>query len=200
MDMIYNVRYDVAPNSISVYSNNPHDFRSYSYGGASSIPPPPLPLPPPPGQPRDWKLKKGKITSSSSKSWSFNDPEFQRKKRVASYKVYSVEGKVKGSFRRSFRWLKDKYTQVVYGWWWISPPFFFSYVCNIIRYNHIWFFKNHALRIFDCNYNAYFSNEILSSKLRATFCILVFEVFSHRFLSEILTIFNKTIIVKGKIG
>lgn len=125
MDMIYNVRYDVAPNSISAYSNNPHDFRSYSYGAASSIPPPPLPLPPPPGQPRDWKLKKGKIASSSSKSWSFNDPEFQRKKRVASYKVYSVEGKVKGSFRRSFRWLKDKYTQVVYGWWWISPSFFF---------------------------------------------------------------------------
>ncbi|KAK4388731.1 hypothetical protein Sango_2210100 [Sesamum angolense] len=64
------------------------------------------------------KLKKGKSTNGSiSKSWSFNDPEFQRKRRVASYKVYSVEGRVKGSFRKSFRWLKDKYTQVVYGWW-----------------------------------------------------------------------------------
>ncbi|XVF48693.1 hypothetical protein PTKIN_Ptkin03bG0210300 [Pterospermum kingtungense] len=68
---------------------------------------------------RDLKLKKGKSTSgsSSSKSWSFSDPEFQRKKRVASYKMYSVEGNVKGSLRRSFRWLKDKYTKVVYGWW-----------------------------------------------------------------------------------
>ncbi|EEF46093.1 uncharacterized protein LOC8274549 [Ricinus communis] len=68
---------------------------------------------------RDFKLKTGKNASgsSSSKSWSFTDPEFQRKKRVASYKMYSVEGKVKGSFRRSFRWLKDRYTQVVYGWW-----------------------------------------------------------------------------------
>ncbi|XVF89061.1 hypothetical protein PTKIN_Ptkin19aG0100800 [Pterospermum kingtungense] len=68
---------------------------------------------------RGFKLKKGKSTSasSSSKSWSFSDPEFQRKKRVASYKMYSVEGKVKGSLRRSFRWLKDRYTQVVYGWW-----------------------------------------------------------------------------------
>ncbi|KAK8509200.1 hypothetical protein V6N11_007607 [Hibiscus sabdariffa] len=68
---------------------------------------------------RDFKLKKAKSTSgsSSSKSWSLGDPEFQRKKRVASYKMYSVEGKVKGSWRRSFRWLKDKYTQVVYGWW-----------------------------------------------------------------------------------
>ncbi|KAG2334258.1 hypothetical protein Bca52824_005438 [Brassica carinata] len=40
-----------------------------------------------------------------------------KKKRVASYKMYSVEGKVKGSFRKSFRWLKQRYTQVVYGWW-----------------------------------------------------------------------------------
>ncbi|XP_050218926.1 uncharacterized protein LOC126669487 [Mercurialis annua] len=62
------------------------------------------------------KLKKDKSTSSC-KNWSLSDPEFQRKKRVASYKMYSVEGQVKGSFRRSFRWLKDRYTQVVYGWW-----------------------------------------------------------------------------------
>ncbi|XP_058068634.1 uncharacterized protein LOC131217682 [Magnolia sinica] len=63
------------------------------------------------------KLKKSKTSGgSSSKNWSFNDPELQRKKRVASYKVYSVEGKMKGSFRKSFRWLKDRYTQVVYGW------------------------------------------------------------------------------------
>ncbi|KAH0969838.1 hypothetical protein GBA52_028434 [Prunus armeniaca] len=41
------------------------------------------------------------------------DPELQRKKRVASYKMYSVEGKMKGSFRKSFRWLKDKCTQVL---------------------------------------------------------------------------------------
>ncbi|XP_044472100.1 uncharacterized protein LOC123200784 [Mangifera indica] len=68
---------------------------------------------------RDLKLKKGKSTfaSSSSVPWSFSDPEFQRKKRVASYKMYSVEGKVKGSLRKSFRWLKDRYTQVLYGWW-----------------------------------------------------------------------------------
>ncbi|XP_038884184.1 uncharacterized protein LOC120075092 [Benincasa hispida] len=64
-------------------------------------------------------VKKGKsISGSSSKSWRFvADPEFQRKKRVASYKMYSVEGKMKGSFRKSFKWLKDKYTQMLYGWW-----------------------------------------------------------------------------------
>lgn len=71
------------------------------------------------GPPRDLKLKKGKSISagsSFSKSWSFADPELQRKKRVASYKMYSVEGKIKGSFRKSFRWLKNKYSHVVYGW------------------------------------------------------------------------------------
>ncbi|KAE8676016.1 hypothetical protein F3Y22_tig00111640pilonHSYRG00271 [Hibiscus syriacus] len=71
------------------------------------------------GNNRDYKSKKGTTTSgsSSSNSWSFGDSEFHRKRRVASYKMYSVEGKVKGSLRRSFRWLKHKYTQVVYGWW-----------------------------------------------------------------------------------
>lgn len=64
----------------------------------------------------DFKLKRGKSTKgSTSKSWGFSDPEFQRKKRVAGYKVYSVENKFKGSFRKSFRWIKDKYTHVFYG-------------------------------------------------------------------------------------
>ncbi|KAG4190245.1 hypothetical protein ERO13_A07G022025v2 [Gossypium hirsutum] len=52
-----------------------------------------------------------------SKPWNFGELEFQRKKRVATYKMYSAESKVKGSLKRSFRWLKHKYIQVVYGWW-----------------------------------------------------------------------------------
>ena len=86
----------------------PYDLRCYSTSYAQSQ-----------VGPKDLKLKKGKSTSGSSsltKSWSLSDPEFQRRKRVASYKMYSVEGKVKGSFRKSFRWLKYKYSQVVYGW------------------------------------------------------------------------------------
>lgn len=84
----------------------PHDFRSYSVSHVQTQ-----------RGPKDLKLKKGKsISGSLSKSLSFSDPELQRKRRVASYKMYSVEGKVKGSFRKSFRWLKNKYTQVVYGW------------------------------------------------------------------------------------
>ncbi|KAJ0243339.1 ABC family ABC transporter [Hirschfeldia incana] len=52
-----------------------------------------------------YDIKKGKSVARS-KSWGITDSELQRKKRVASYKMYSVEGKVKGSFRKSFRWLK----------------------------------------------------------------------------------------------
>lgn len=67
--------------------------------------------------PKEIKFKKGKSSNGSiSKSWSLNDPELQRKKRVASYKVYAVEGKVKGSIKKSFRWLKEKCTRVVYSW------------------------------------------------------------------------------------
>uniref|UniRef100_A0A5B6YVX6 DUF3511 domain protein n=1 Tax=Davidia involucrata TaxID=16924 RepID=A0A5B6YVX6_DAVIN len=96
-------------------TSNSHDFRSYSASYSSSYAPPPPPTQM--GGVKGLKSKKGKNTiGSSSKSWSLNDPEFQRKKRVASYKVYSVEGRVKGSLRKSFRWLKDRYTQVVYGW------------------------------------------------------------------------------------
>lgn len=61
---------------------------------------------------------------TTSKSWSLTDPELLRKKRVASYKVYSVEGKVKGSFRKSFRWIKERYTRVVYGSPWSSWSFY----------------------------------------------------------------------------
>ncbi|KAK4368651.1 hypothetical protein RND71_012443 [Anisodus tanguticus] len=61
--------------------------------------------------------KKGKSSNGSvSKSWSFNDPELQRKKRVASYKVYTVEGKVKGSIKKSFRWIKYSCSKVINGW------------------------------------------------------------------------------------
>ncbi|KAL6297634.1 hypothetical protein ACE6H2_005776 [Prunus campanulata] len=65
---------------------------------------------------QDLRFKKGKSTNGfASKSWSFNDPELQRKKRVASYKVYTVEGKLKGSLRKSFRWVKETCNRVVYG-------------------------------------------------------------------------------------
>ncbi|XP_010501435.1 PREDICTED: uncharacterized protein LOC104778683 [Camelina sativa] len=59
------------------------------------------------------KIKKSKSvpnadrgSASASRSWSFSDPESRRKRRVAGYKVYSVEQKMKGSIRKSFKWFK----------------------------------------------------------------------------------------------
>ncbi|KAF4369434.1 hypothetical protein F8388_001856 [Cannabis sativa] len=46
--------------------------------------------------------------SANYAGWSLNDPELQRKKRVVGYKAYVVEGKMKGSFRKSFKWIKRK--------------------------------------------------------------------------------------------
>ncbi|KAL5572444.1 hypothetical protein UlMin_022041 [Ulmus minor] len=87
------------------------DLRCYSASYASSVHPTQTQIGNEP------KFKKGKSTNGSgSKSWRFSDPELQRKKRVASYKVYTVEGKVKGSLRKSFRWIKERCTRVVYGW------------------------------------------------------------------------------------
>ncbi|XP_022975771.1 uncharacterized protein LOC111476369 [Cucurbita maxima] len=92
-------------NTESNYVTNPgssYELRSYSASYAQT----------------QMEMKKGeKGCGSFPKSWSLSDPEFQRKKRVASYKMYSVEGKMKGSIRNSFRWLKRRCEQVVYGWW-----------------------------------------------------------------------------------
>ncbi|KAK4265643.1 hypothetical protein QN277_026668 [Acacia crassicarpa] len=109
----------VEPYSFSVRASSSsgvrdmRDLRCYSASYASSA------ANPTQSQMRNdvnYKFKKGRSkNSSSSKSWSLDDPELQRKKRVASYKVYAVEGKLKGSVRKSFKWLKDKYARVVYG-------------------------------------------------------------------------------------
>ncbi|CAN4089113.1 unnamed protein product [Withania somnifera] len=40
-----------------------------------------------------------------------------REKRVLGYKSYAVEGKMKGSLRKSFRWIKSTCNRVVHGFW-----------------------------------------------------------------------------------
>lgn len=51
-----------------------------------------------------------------NRSYNFNgpssssDPELKRKRRVASYNVLTMEGKLKSSVRSSFKWIKNKFT------------------------------------------------------------------------------------------
>lgn len=44
-----------------------------------------------------------------------NDPELKRKKRIASYNVFTVEQKLKSSVRSSFKWVKSKLSDMRYG-------------------------------------------------------------------------------------
>lgn len=63
-----------------------------------------------------------------SKSYSFNgpsnapgglesssNPELKRRRRVAGYNMYAMEGKLKSSLRSSFKWIKSKFSDDFYG-------------------------------------------------------------------------------------
>ncbi|KZV19480.1 hypothetical protein F511_31850 [Dorcoceras hygrometricum] len=41
--------------------------------------------------------------------------ELKRKKRIAKYKLYSVEGKIKNSLKKGFRWFKKTCSRIVHG-------------------------------------------------------------------------------------
>ncbi|KVI01169.1 Protein of unknown function DUF3511 [Cynara cardunculus var. scolymus] len=106
MDDMRSKSYNGNGMQIEAYNNpNLQDLRCYSTSHASSSSQ---------SQMENPRFKKA-ISRNGSSNWSFNDPELQRKKRVATYKAYTVEGKVKGSIKKSFRWIKDKYSQMVYG-------------------------------------------------------------------------------------
>ncbi|XWS46583.1 hypothetical protein CRYUN_Cryun14cG0080500 [Craigia yunnanensis] len=55
-------------------------------------------------------------SQGASMPWGFTDPEMKRKKRIAKYKVYTVEGKVKASLRKGLRWIKNKCSLIVNGY------------------------------------------------------------------------------------
>ncbi|EEF47301.1 uncharacterized protein LOC8265155 [Ricinus communis] len=58
-----------------------------------------------------------KSASTATAPWGgFGDPEMKRKKRIAKYKVYTVEGKVKTSLRNGLHWIKNKCSQIIRGY------------------------------------------------------------------------------------
>ncbi|ESQ43814.1 hypothetical protein EUTSA_v10006328mg [Eutrema salsugineum] len=75
--------------------------RSDSSGLQSSIPPPP-----------------GAVTTAHTAapaSWRFIDPETKRKTRIATYKAYVMERKVKSTVKKGFRWMKNRCSQIING-------------------------------------------------------------------------------------
>ncbi|EOA35855.1 hypothetical protein CARUB_v10021141mg [Capsella rubella] len=68
---------------------------------------------------RDDSNSKSKRSNKSKKKGlkGLCEAEIQRKKRVAAYNVYGVEGRVKGSMKKSFKWFKETCSNAVYGLW-----------------------------------------------------------------------------------
>ncbi|KAJ9681793.1 hypothetical protein PVL29_017931 [Vitis rotundifolia] len=60
---------------------------------------------------REVRVKK----TTSSKSW-LDDPDGKRRQRVAKYKLYAVEGKMKSSFKKGMRWIKRKCSRIIRGY------------------------------------------------------------------------------------
>lgn len=58
----------------------------------------------------------GSDGSAGPVSWWSSDPEAKRRRRVAGYKAYAVEARVKASLRKGFRWIKDRCTSLVHRW------------------------------------------------------------------------------------
>lgn len=52
-----------------------------------------------------------KATKTSKKWW--NEPEMKRRRRVAKYKLYNAEGKMKISLKKGMHWLKNKCIMMV---------------------------------------------------------------------------------------
>lgn len=50
------------------------------------------------------------------KLW-WNDPEMKRRGRVAKYKFYGAEGKMKISLKKGYRWIKKKCLEIVRNLW-----------------------------------------------------------------------------------
>lgn len=56
-----------------------------------------------------------KRSSAFTFSLPWNDADNKRRRRVAKYKYYSVEGKVKSSIKKGYSWFKSKCSKVIHG-------------------------------------------------------------------------------------
>lgn len=74
--------------------------------------PPPFAFPSRPS----WSIQGPSAAGIAAKPWGFTDPDMKRRKRIARYKAYGVEGKVKASLRKGIQWIKNKCCQIVHGY------------------------------------------------------------------------------------
>ncbi|XP_010548664.1 PREDICTED: uncharacterized protein LOC104820019 [Tarenaya hassleriana] len=94
------------PNRFAV--NNMQNLRSYSTSYAEH------PTRNQTADDPDQDPRKERSMNRTGSGWGLGDPDLRRKKRVASYRAYTVEGKLKGSFRKSFKWIKDRCSKLAH--------------------------------------------------------------------------------------
>ncbi|KAL1530999.1 hypothetical protein AAHA92_19501 [Salvia divinorum] len=66
---------------------------------------------------KEIKFKKSKTTKTEPKSWNFgvDSLELRRQKRLAFYRAVSAERKIKGSVKKSLKWIKHTCSKLLHG-------------------------------------------------------------------------------------
>ncbi|KAG7031408.1 hypothetical protein SDJN02_05448, partial [Cucurbita argyrosperma subsp. argyrosperma] len=59
-------------------------------------------------------IKTSESSKRSTRSW-WKNPKIKRRRRVAKYRFYTVEGKVKSSIKKGIKWLKTKCSRIIFG-------------------------------------------------------------------------------------
>ncbi|WCJ22288.1 hypothetical protein M5689_004383 [Euphorbia peplus] len=88
------------------FGNSNQIYATRSRSQSQSPDPPPIPS----------RATRPNRNSSAAPPWGFTDPEMKRKKRIAKYKVYTVEGKVKTTIKNGLRWIKNKCSRIIHGY------------------------------------------------------------------------------------
>ncbi|EOA25943.1 hypothetical protein CARUB_v10019325mg [Capsella rubella] len=90
--------------------------KGYGVGGSTQVysarpgtPDFQLSIPPPPG------ATTASTHTTAAAPWRLIDAETKRKKRIATYKAYAMEGKVKATVKKGFRWIKNRYSLIIHG-------------------------------------------------------------------------------------
>ncbi|CAI9090554.1 OLC1v1025354C1 [Oldenlandia corymbosa var. corymbosa] len=100
---VYVIRSRTNNNNDLANDHNHHHFespgRTYQHQGVS--------------KPASYNTHKSS-TSKATTLW-MDYRQFKRKKRIATYKLYAYEGKVKNSFKNGIRWIKLKCRKIVHG-------------------------------------------------------------------------------------
>jgi hypothetical protein len=116
----------------------------------------------------------------------FSDPEMTRQRWVASYKAYSMEGKVDSSLSRGFHWVKAMCSELIHCWygsffWELFSQYFICIcvaVCRVLNFYILFLF---CVPLVFCNHR---DNNNISNYSVSCFQVL-FLMYHHFTATEI---------------